>query len=232
VSPAPAATPLTAAIRSASATFPTLAEIKVALGIDPTDTSKDAAITQGMAATIAMIESYLGRGIAYDPAAVQTFEPIDTRDPKLFLDRFPVESVASVVIDGGAVTGWRLYARQGVIDLGRGCCRGPRDCCDAEPVIVVTYAAGYQDDAWPPDLLEAVLRAFYGRWNASGGSYANATAGAGSVKSWSADGLSISMNDAASSSGMGDSSKDVIPPDLQGVAAMLDPYRVRFVRGV
>lgn len=224
-------TRLLAGVRSATATFPTLDDIKAALGIPAGDTTKDQAITNGMLSTVAMIETYLGRGIAYADES-QQFEPIDTRDPKLFLWRFPVDTVAEVIVEGSPVTGWRVYPRQGVIDLGRGCCtHGPRQCCDEEPLITVRYTGGYPDDAWPPDLLEAVMRAFYGRWNATGGNIANTTGNVGPVKSWSADGLSVTMAEASSGMGAG-SSSDVIPPDLVNVAAMLDPYRVRFVRGV
>src|SRR4051812_43446004 len=84
--------------------FPTLDEIKTKLGIQPTDTTQDAAITSGMISTIRMIESYLGRGIAQSDES-QSFEPVDTRTPKLLLYRFPVASVTAVMVDGAAITG-------------------------------------------------------------------------------------------------------------------------------
>ena len=211
----------------ACATFPTLEQIKETLGI--ADASKDAALTATMKATLTLIEGYLGRGIV-ERTREQRIEPIDSRDSKLFLTLFPITDVASVIIDGGeALTGWRVYSAQGVLDLGRGCgFRVPHNCCANEPVIVVTYTGGYPQDCWPPDLLDAVMRAFYGRWNATGGD-AGAVVG-GAVKSWSADGLAITMGD--TTAGLGSISTDTIPPDLLSVAAQLDPYRVRFVRGV
>ena len=227
MSPAPS---ILAGTRSATASFPTLEEIKVVLGIDPADTTKDAAITSGVIATIAMIETYLGRGIKRETVIGERFEPIDTRDPKLFLWRFPVESVTEVRVEGAPVAGWRVYPRQGVLNMGRGSSmRG--ECCGEGALTEVDYIGGYADDAWPPDLVEAVMRAFYGRWSVAFGAAGNAPSPAGRVKSWTADGLSVSMTDP--SIGMGSQEAGaVIPPDLANVAAMLDAYRVRFVRGV
>jgi hypothetical protein len=210
------------------ATFPTLEQIKELLGI--TGSAQDAALTASVQATVAMIESYLGRGIALR-TGVQRFEPIDTRDSKLFLTRFPVSAIASVAIEDGGelLTGWRVYGDQGVLDLGRCAGRSPHDCCAQGPVILVTYTGGYPNDCWPPSLLDAVMSTFYRRWNATAGDASGVVAG-GAVKSWSADGLSISMGDA--SAGLGSISSDTIPPDLLPVAAQLDPYRVRYVKGV
>lgn len=210
--------------------FPTLDEVKAALGIEPTDTSKDAAITAGLAATVAMIETYLGRGIAYGPQR-QQFEPVETRNPKLMLWRFPIDTVESVTQDGGAVSGWRALHSQGVLEWGQGCgCYAPRYRCERDPLVVVNYTGGYPDDAWPADLLEAVMRAFYGRWNATGGNIASTTNGA-PIRSWSADGLTVQYADADVL--LSDSTAaSTVPPDLMGVAAMLEPYRARYVSGV
>lgn len=211
------------------AAFPTLDQIKTQLGI--TGAAQDAALTENMRATLTLIEKYLGRGIVERATPPQVFEPPDTRDPRLFLTRFPVAEVLSVVVqDQGPLTGWKLYATQGVIELGNGCCNWwPRGNCRTAPVITVDYRGGYPQDCWPPDLLDAVMRTFYGRWNATGGNISTVVAG-GSVKSWSADGLAIVMGD--STVGLGEISDNVIPPDILNVAAMLDPYRVRFVRGI
>jgi hypothetical protein len=73
------------------------------------------------------------------------------------------------------------------------------------------------------------MSTFYRRWNATSGDASSVVTG-GAVKSWSADGLAITMGDV--SAGLGSISSDTIPPDLLPVAAQLDPYRLRFVRGV
>jgi hypothetical protein len=211
------------------AAFPTLDQIKETLGI--ADASKDAALSALMKGTLTMIEGYLGRGIV-ERERTERIDPIDTRDSKLFLSLFPISEVASIVVDGGAplLSGWRVFKAQGIVELPHGCCRsGPRHCCGNEPQIEVTYTGGYPQDCWPPSLLDAVMSTFYRRWNATSGDASQIVTG-GAVKSWAADGLSISMGDV--SAGLGSISTDAIPPDLLPVAAQLDPYRLRFVRGV
>ena len=210
------------------AAFPTLDQIKATLGIEGTD--QDAALTATMKGTLTLIEDYLGRGIV-ERTVTKRIAPIDARDSKLFLTLFPISDVDTITIDGSDVpTGWRVIGDQGIVELGHGCCWfRPRDCCDHAPVIEITFTGGYPADCWPPSLLDAVMRAFYGRWNASGGDASGAVAG-GAVKSWSADGLSITMGDA--SAGLGTISGNTIPPDLINVAAQLDPYRLRLVRGI
>jgi len=231
--PTPTPRAILGATYTGTSPFPTLDEVKAKLGIDASDTSQDAAITQAVLSTIAIVESYLGRGIANVQDGVQDFEPIDTRDKRLFLSRFPVQAVTSIDVDGSPLStgSWRVFARQGVIELGDGCCHCfPRHGCERLPLIHVVYTAGYPDDAWPTDLLEAVLIAFYGRWPTV--SATPPTPGASApVRSWTSDGLSVVYADQFV--GMGSrQDEDVIPPDLLSVAAILDPYRVRFLRGV
>lgn len=212
------------------ATFPTLEQIKAVLAIADGDDTKDAALTANMKSTLAQIEGYLGRGIV-ERERTQRIDPMDTRDSKLFLNLFPISVVSSIVIDGGApmLTGWRVFKDQGIVELPNGCCHWGSRGCDHGPQIEITYTGGYPEDCWPPSLLDAVLSTFYRRWNATSGDASTVVAG-GTVKSWSADGLSITMGDIAA--GLGSISTDTIPPDLIAVAAQLDPYRLRLVRGV
>ena len=169
----PDARPITARIRdqlaagagSRGATMPTLDEIKDMLGIPPGDTTLDDEITDGMAATIAIVEAYLGRGVVF-AAQLQLFEPVDSRNRRLMLFRFPVTEVREVTVDGTPVTGWRLFKASGILQWRDGC-YFPHSCA-AEPIISVDYSGGYADDAWPPDLMDAILRAFFARWHATG----------------------------------------------------------------
>lgn len=214
------------------ASLPTLAEIKTALGIDASDTSKDAAITSLLAATIAIVETYLGRGIIR-AAVVEEFPPPDNYDPALSLFRFPVDHVNSVTQEGAALAGFRVEKEPGIVRWRMGNCFARRACCgELELPIVVDYVGGYPDDNWPADLIEAVMRSFYGRWHATGGSgnLADAVQAGGPNRSVSVDGLTITR-DAASYAGDAFSGQ-AVPPDLVGVAAMLEPYRSRIVTGV
>lgn len=233
------ATPITERIRArlgasagTRATVPTLDDLKDMLGIPPSDTSQDDEILDGFAATIAIVESYLGRGVAFVADMVQAFEPVDSRARRLLLFRFPVSVVTQVQVDGQAVTGWRLFPQSGILQWRDACASafmsGP---CSAEPVVSVTYSGGYPDDAFPADLLDAILRAFFARWHATGetGNTADISA-QGPVRSVGVDGSTVTWADHTAITQ--DSSGGPIPDELLGVAAQLDPYRQRFVTGV
>lgn len=218
------------------ASLPTVDEIKQALGIDPADTSKDAALQMNLDATVAIVEGYCSRGLAFADV-VEDHEPIDTRNPKLLLYRFPVKAVTAVEVETvpgsdawSELVGWRVFKRQGVLQWASGCCLPSHYCCGSEPVIRVNYSGGYEDPNWPPDLIDAITRAFYFRWNESAGGSA-ADVGGPRVKSASVDGLMVSYGD-ASSAVSGYLSDDAIPPELVNVAAILEPYRARRATGI
>jgi hypothetical protein len=232
--PAKKRTSLLAAIRAApmSAPFPSLDELKEMLGIPGTDTSQDADITAMMAATIAIVETYLGRGIQ-EFSGPEQFEPIDTRNPKLQLFSFPVRTVRTVTADGAAISGFRIYNDSGVLEWhGLGCgWHSPSTGYARDPIVVVDYDGGYEDDTWPPDLLDAVLRVFASKWQATGGtgSVMDAQAG-GAVKSVTVDGLAVSYGDPNAAAA--EFSGGPVPPELAGVVGLLDPYRQRLVTGI
>lgn len=215
--------------------FPTLDEIKTVLGIPAGDSSKDQQLTDLINATVAMIETYLGRGIAF-ARITQEFGPIETRDPRLFLSRYPVQQVHSVTVDGQAqpADSYWLYPNTGILQwrAGCGCTHFMSRACARDVLALVDYEGGYPDDAWPPDLCEAVMRTFYARWAALASSAGSVPPAAGApVKAWTADGLSIQY-DTATQPGLGELASSSIPADLLPVAAMLDGYRARRVPGV
>ena len=106
-----------------------------------------------------------------------------------------------------------------------------RGCCENVPQVIIEYDGGYPDDAWPADLLDAVMRAFYGRWQSTDGTGNIATiAGGAANRSITIDGLTITR-DAPSYAGTA-LAEQVLPPELAMDAAQLDPYRSRRVGGV
>jgi len=214
------------------ASLPTVADIKKALGIPDADTSKDEAIESMLAATIALIETYLGRGIA-QANEVQEFIPPDSRNPVLSVFRFPIQLVNSVTQEAATISGWRVYREAGQVKWKAGACYMRRACCgEDDPPVMVDYVGGYADDAWPADLAEAVMRAFYVRWNATGGTgnTADVVNAPGNNRSVSVDGLTITRD---SQMWAGDAFGGVVvPPELTGVAAMLERYKVHTVTGV
>lgn len=235
----PAQEPVTARVRARlaaaagarGATMPTLDELKDMLGIPPGDTSLDDEILDGFATTMAVVEAYLGRGVAF-AAQVQDFEPVESRNRRLMLFRFPVTEVRTVTVDGNAVTGWRLFKQSGILEWRDGCCPHlARIPCGAEPVVSVDYSGGYADDAWPADLMDAILRAFFARWHATGDTGNTADISSqGPIRNVNTDGSGVTFADhqaTAEHSGAGP-----IPAELLAVSAQLDPYRQRLVTGV
>lgn len=211
-----------------TAALPTLEQIKEQLGISGAES--DAAITALLASTIAMVETYLGRGIKYMANAVEEFDPPDSRGPGLFVFRFPVEQVISITQEGADLTGWRVFKADGEVRLRNFCCGDWRGrACRQDVLIVVNYAGGYPDDAWPTDLVAAVMRVFYDRWAATGNTgNTSSMEAAGANRSVSIDGLTITRESLASNA-LGELA---IPPELLAVAAALDPYRARRGTGV
>lgn len=229
--------PITARLRlddgaSRGAIMPTLAELKDMLGIAGLDATQDAAILSQFETTLAVVENYLGRGVAFG-SVVQAFEPVETRNRRLMLHRFPVALVRSVTVDGVAVTGYRLFPASGILQFREDCGGGGhmRGGCANEPIVLVDYDGGYLDDAWPADLMDALMRAFFSRWNATGatGSSAEITSQA-PIRSVTVDGSSVTWGDfqaSAEKHGGGP-----VPNELLAVSAQLDPYRARLVTGV
>jgi hypothetical protein len=210
---------------SVRGSLPTIEEIREALGF-PDDTH-DAAIAAMLASTIAMIENYLGRGIV---RATETEEivPPDSRMRAILLWRYPVESITSVTREGVDLSGYKLYKAAGILRLDYWYRRA---CCDEDAALEVVYVGGYADDGLPADLVDAVMRVFYGRWNSTGGTgNLSEVDHGGAIRSVAVDGLTVTR-DSPSYAGAG-FSEAVIPPEIAPVAAVLDPYRARRASGV
>src|SRR5262245_5916497 len=128
------------------ATFPTLDDIKEALGIE--DDDHDEALQSMLDSTVAMVENYLGRGIEYGPQ-VDEFDAPDSNNPALLLWRFPIDTVNSVSVDDAAIPAgnYRVQKRSGIVRWRHGCCViNWEACCHEAPRIVVDYIGGYPDD--------------------------------------------------------------------------------------
>lgn len=214
------------------ASLQTVEEIKTALGIEASDVSKDAAIESMLEATIALIESYLGRGIISAPM-LEEFEPPDNRNPSVLLYRFPVEIVNGVSQGAVTVNAWKVYKASGIVQWRAGQCNVRRACCGEDDLpLVIDYVGGFAADAWPADLAEAVMRAFYIRWAATGGTgnLSEVVNAPGNNRSVSVDGLTITR-DSQMYAGEGFAGQ-AVPPELTSIAASLEPYRSRIVTGV
>ena len=233
-------------LKSGTVPFPTVDTIKILLGIDPTDTSKDAAIAVLLAACVAMLENYCSRTFQ-NGDYVEEFEPLSARDPTLMLSAWPVQTINSVTRDGVALTDYRLYPNTGMLRQwvnGSIAYRPPGAgwsswswwwCGDHAASIIVDYVGGYPDDAWPADLVGVLLSLFGARWRALGGdgNPANDTTGRGAIKAFTVDATRIEYDLGDSSTGavIGVETGE-IPPDLAPFAAQLAPYVDQRIWGV
>jgi hypothetical protein len=205
--------------------FPTVADIKVMLNIDPSDTSKDVLIQMQLDVVLAILENYCDRRF---PLAVyqERFLPFDARNPSLLLRARPVEEVSEVersgqVVDAGQ---YKVYPEAGIVrQANANCCW----CgCETDDVLV-TYRGGWDTDEWPADFIDVVLQLFMQRWNATGGtgSYTDTTgaAGSGKIKAFTVDAVRVEYD----LGGGGSSGKSVgggVPPELAPFAAILAKY--------
>lgn len=217
---------------SRNAPFPTLELFKSILGIALDDDSKDAAIVAMLDSSLAMLENFCGRYFMLDDYR-ERFSPLDARNPYLLLSAFPVESVASVTQDMGlegdeylvAVIGWKLFADSGVLrQLAPGACW----CSSSEWLeTVVDYRGGFPPDAWPADLVDILMRLFFDRWAATGGTgtlvAGSSAGGTGEIKSATIDGMRLDYDLGAAASLRGAAAD--VPPELIPYAAALARYR-------
>lgn len=120
------------------------------LGVAPDDpdyAEKLEAAEKALTFTLSIVERYLDRKLEYLAAEVESFGPGPRK--RLLLRRYPLEAVAEIMIAAQVV---------------------PVDCyaADDEAGVVylygwagwplkVTYAGGYKDDEWPPELLMVLM---------------------------------------------------------------------------
>ena len=121
-----------------------LAEIGVALD-DPEYAEKLEAAEKSLVFVLSITERYLDRKLEYLAAEVETFGPAPRK--RLLLRRYPIEAVAEILL-GATPIPLDSYAsgydgEAGVLYLS-GWAGWP---------VQVTYAGGYKDDEWPPELL-------------------------------------------------------------------------------
>lgn len=139
---------------------------RVAIGLADDDTSQDAALQALIDQASAAVASFIGQ-----PLVRQTYrETVWARSASdsLMLSRFPVESIASVEIDGASIDadGYRVELATGIVHR-----RTPTRCGPYWPAgeTVVEYAAGYElPDGLPADIQRAVILMLRQAHSASG----------------------------------------------------------------
>jgi len=123
-----------------------LEEIGIPLD-DPDYAAKLVDAEKSLVFVLAVTERYLDRKLEYLDGEVETFGPAPRK--RLQLRRYPLEAVLVITISGQEVPLDCFYAddEAGVLYLYGWTGWQAR----------VTYAGGYPDDAWPPELLMVVM---------------------------------------------------------------------------
>lgn len=134
---------VTVASPASDTALTTLARVKMELDIAEGDTSSNDILQEKIDEASDDIEAALGFRLVRE-SAVETFwhEQYDAAPEKLILDRTPVASIASVVVDGVAIdaSAWRLDPDTGELFA---VCNGYPDVWTFCQSVVVSYDGGY-----------------------------------------------------------------------------------------
>lgn len=134
---------VTVATPASDTALTTLERVKLELGIPTGTTSSDEILQNKIDEASDDIEAALGFRLVRE-TAVETFwhEQYDSAPEKLVLDRTPVASITSVVVDGVAIDAstWRLDPNTGELFA---LCNGYPSVWVFSQSIVVTYGGGY-----------------------------------------------------------------------------------------
>jgi hypothetical protein len=125
----------------------TLEDIKGRLGILPTDTTFDEALTTAAPQVTEWFETYCLRGLAEQVDAVEVLYAA----PRLGLFRYPITEITSVAFGVTEVypASYQVVESSGQIITG---------WANSLSQVTVTYTGGYPQDAVPPDLAQSYAR--------------------------------------------------------------------------
>lgn len=204
-----------------------LAQAKADLGIDPSDTSKDASIQRQMDAVLAAAESYCGRKFLF----VREIEYFPAPHSELLsLPRYPLVTIYDASYSSsygtGGLTVQIMQPQTGIITA--------TGFPFVEPWwgwsswyhnVSVDYEGGYPPDALPPDLEMALWEMFHQRWGSSEGSMAalGQAVGASGIRTVSIPGVisTTYAGNTGTSGGGGVSISGIV----QSQAGVLDYYK-------
>jgi hypothetical protein len=152
-----------------------LEDMKIRLGIDPSDTEHDAYLTQQIEAATALIENYCARQFEL----LEVTQVIRNPNKTLNLTRFPIESISSITTSRGDV----ILTQNFIIEFELGRAFWSMDGCqwNNDPLLTVLYSGGF--DPVPQDLQEVVYDIVTGRY------YSQGTNPSQKIKSETVDGI-------------------------------------------
>jgi len=125
-------------------------DLRVRIGIEFDDPSKDPEITLAKDTAFALMGNYCDRDFILAVGNVEKFTHlIGMTFP---LRRYPVDTITSIVDDNGtAYTRYHINQNNGVVHM---------DDHGAYHELICTYTGGYDEDALPLDLLQAFYELF------------------------------------------------------------------------
>ena len=130
-------------------------DLRVRIGLEPDDTSRDAEIDAVKDTSFALMGNYCDRVFLLGTDVVEQFT--HAVGMALALKRYPIDTVTSIVDqDDRAFTDYHIEPDTGVIHLDVRC---------AFHQAYVTFTGGYDEDALPGDLLVAFYAVFDQEWD-------------------------------------------------------------------
>jgi len=182
--------------------------LRVRIGLDAADASKDDTIEQASETALALMGNYCDRRFPQVVDVLEFFTHITGLTIPLI--RYPLVSITSIVDNNGTnISAYHIAAQRGIINL---------DVRGTFHELIVTYTGGYAEGEYPADLLSAFYSTFDQEFAAVGGS-----SGAGSViQSVTVQDVGTVRFDTGSSSGSNDGGSVFLPASA---VAILSDYK-------
>lgn len=198
----------------------TSAQVKVLLGLESDDDTYDDLFTRYLPIVTAWFEAYCDRGLA--PRDITDEEIFSNRSRRIYLWAFPINSLASVNVDGTMVAGASYIVNKNAGYILPGTSRPQVEEAD---LLKVTYNGGYADGQVPSDLALAFATCVGVKAGVAGVSASSG--GSGAIKQIGLGGgaLSVSFDTAQAQGGIaGTYDVSNIPVEVQPYASVLDRY--------
>ena len=192
----------------------TIEQLRVRVGLDSTDSSKDTEINAALAMSESLIENYLDRWLSEGTYTEQFTHEVNTH---VSLKAYPLISIDSVTLDNGTGINYHFNTHNGLLFF---------DAIAAQHQLLITYTGGYGTTYPLPAALElGILLCFDQVWGSFNSQADGVTVG-GVVKSIAADGASISFE-----TGSGSTASDIYETDSglpANVTSILRLFRREF----
>jgi hypothetical protein len=163
---------------------------RVRIGLDSTDTSKDAELTAAMGASLNFAEKYCDRFFMLKD---EIAEEIHFTDKDVQLHRFPLVSITSINADGKPIAAeYHMEKTTGRVVFDSSICAH---------TLLVSYSGGYA--TLPSDLELALWKLFDAAWGLVSATASTAAVGGGAIKAISSSGARVEFDTSSGSANLG-----------------------------